>query len=130
MASLVREKATGQYELAWKSLNPFHQRVASRADYVQCENQTVFPGVLKHIVVVRVKDEPVVIAGETHSVASKAVTLRVSVASPGIRKPVVVTDTYHAVPVRGHWTWLLTRENFAQYKAGLCPGVTPRTPKV
>jgi hypothetical protein len=130
MAALIREKATGQYELAWKSLNPFHQRVAPRTDYIQCENQTVFPGVLKRVEVLRVKDEPVVIAGETHSVASTAVTIRVSVASPGIRKPVVVTDTYHAVPVHGHWTWLLTPQNFAKYKAGRCPGAPPRTPKV
>jgi hypothetical protein len=130
MAALIREKATGQYELAWKSLNPLHQRVASRTDYIQCENQTVFPGVLKRVEVIGVKDDPVVIAGETDSVAAKAVTLRVSVNSPGIRKPVVVTDTYHAVPVHGRWTWLLTRENFAEYKAGRCPGAPPRTPKV
>jgi hypothetical protein len=122
MSSLIRQKATGQYDLAWKSLHPLHQQVAPEKVYVKCENQTVFPGRLIKIAVVKVKDEPVRIAGERASVASKAVTLRVSVNSPGIPKPVVVTDTYHAIAVDGHWTWILTAENFAEYKAGHCPG--------
>ncbi len=40
------------------------------------------------------------IAGEKKSVPSKAVTLKVAVNSPGIPKPVVVKDTYHAVAGR------------------------------
>ncbi|MBA3718126.1 MAG: hypothetical protein H0W87_07875, partial [Actinobacteria bacterium] len=118
MSSLIRQKATGQYDLAWKSLHPLHQQVAPEKTYVHCENQTVFPGRLIKVSVVRVKDEPVRIAGEKKSVASKAVTLRVSVNSPGIPKPVVVKDTYHAIAVDGHWTWILTADNFAEYKAG------------
>ena len=128
MSSLIRQKATGQYDLAWKSLHPLHQEVAPEKIYVRCENLTVFPGHLIKVSVVRVKNEPVLIAGEKDSVASKAVTLRVSVNSPGIPRPVVVTDTYHAVAVDGHWTWILTKDNFAQYKAGRCPGTnTPTT---
>jgi hypothetical protein len=128
MSALVREKATGQYELAWNSLHPLHQKVAPKSVYVHCENLTVFPGHLVKVSVLRVKDEPVQIAGEKESVASKAVTLKVSVNSPGIPKPVVVKDTYHAIAVDGHWTWILTRQNFAEYKAGMCPGTdTPTT---
>jgi hypothetical protein len=128
MSSLIREKATGQYDLAWQSLHPMHQEVAPEKVYVRCENLTVFPGHLVKVSVVRVIDEPVVIAGAKESVPSKAVTLKVSVNSPGIPRPVVVKDTYHAVAVDGHWTWLLTKENFAQYKAGTCPGTeTPET---
>ena len=128
MSSLIREKATGQYDLAWKSLHPLHQEVAPEKVYVRCENLTVFPGRLIKVSVVRVIDEPVQIAGEKDSVPSKAVTLKVSVNSPGIPKPVVVTDTYHAVSVDGRWTWILTKDNFAQYKAGTCPGTeTPTT---
>lgn len=129
MTSLIREKATGEYQLAWKSLHPFHQRIAPRAEYIRCENQTAFPGTLLKVSVVRVKDEPVLIAGESHTVDSKAVTIRVSVRSPGVPQPVVVTDTYHAIPVERHWTWILTSSNFAEYKAGHCPGSVPQTPK-
>jgi hypothetical protein len=125
MTSLIREKATGEYGLAWKSLHPLHQRIAPRAKYLACENKTAFPGILRNVSVVRVKDEPVLIAGQDHTVASKAVTIRVSVDSPGISKPVVVTDTYHAIAVDGHWTWILTRKNFADYRAGHCPGLVP-----
>jgi hypothetical protein len=128
MTSLIREKATGQYDLAWKSLHPLHQEVAPEKVYIRCENLTVFPGRLVKVSVVQVKDEPVLIAGEKDSVASKAVTIKVKVNSPGIPKPVVVKDTYHAVAVDGHWTWILTKDNFAQYKAGRCPGTdTPTT---
>ena len=129
MSSLIRQKATGQYDLAWKSLHPLHQRVAPEKIYVRCENLTVFPGRLIKVSVMRVKDEPVRIAGEKESVASKAVTLRVEVNSPGIPKPVVVTDTYHAIAVDGRWTWILTKENFAEYKAGHCPGTNTPTTK-
>jgi hypothetical protein len=122
MSSLIRQKATGQYDLAWKSLHPLHQQVAPEKVYVHCENQTVFPGRLIKVDVLNVKDEPVLIAGQHSTVESKAVTLRVSVNSPGIPKPVVVKDTYHAVAVDGHWTWILTAENFGEYKAGHCPG--------
>jgi hypothetical protein len=128
MTSLIREKATGQYDLAWKSLHPLHQEVAPEKVYIRCENLTVFPGRLIKVSVVGVKDEPVLIAGEKDSVPSKAVTIKVAVNSPGIPKPVVVKDTYHAVKVEGHWTWILTKDNFAQYKAGHCPGTdTPTT---
>jgi hypothetical protein len=128
MSSLIRQKATGQYDLAWKSLHPTHQEVAPEKVYVRCENLTVFPGHLTKVSVVQVRDEPVLIAGEKKSVPSKAVTLKVAVNSPGIPKPVVVKDTYHAVEVDGHWTWLLTKGNFAEYKAGKCPGTdTPTT---
>ena len=128
MTSLIRQKATGQYDLAWKSLHPLHQQVAPEKIYIRCENLTVFPGRLIKVSVVRVKDEPVLIAGEKDSVASKAVTIKVEVNSPGIPKPVVVKDTYHAIAVDGHWTWILTKDNFAQYKAGRCPGTdTPTT---
>jgi hypothetical protein len=128
-SSLIREKATGQYDLVWKSLHPLHQRIAPEGVYVKCENRTVFPGRLVKVSVVRVKDEPVQIAGEKQSVESKAVTLRVSVDSPGIARPVVVTGTYHAIAVEGRWTWILTRENFVQYKAGRCPGAAPLSTK-
>jgi len=129
MTSLIRQKATGEYDLAWKSLHPLHQEVAPQKVYVRCENLTVFPGRLVKVSVVRIKNEPVLIAGEKDSVASKAVTLRVSVDSPGIPRPVTVKDTYHVIPVDGHWTWILTKENFLEYKAGVCPGTATPTTK-
>jgi len=129
MTSLIREKATGQYGLAWKSLHPFHQRIAPRGEYVHCENLTAFPGRLLKVSVVRVQSEPVLIAGEQRTVSSKAVTIRVSVDYPGIDKPVTLTDIYHAVAVAGHWTWILTPGNFDQYRSGHCPGAAPVTPK-
>jgi len=127
VSSVVRQKATGQYELAWRSLHPLHQKVAPEKVYVHCENLTVFPGHLIKISIVGVKDEPVLIAGEKDTVPSKAVTFKVYVNSPGIPKPVVVKETYHTIPVDGHWTWILTKDSFSQYKAGICPGTNSST---
>ena len=64
MSSLIRQKATGQYDLAWRSLHPLHQQIAPEKVYVRCENLTVFPGRLIKVSVLRVWDEEDPIRGE------------------------------------------------------------------
>ena len=29
--------------------------------------------------------------------------------------------TFHAIRVRGHWSWILSPEQYADYSAGTCP---------
>jgi hypothetical protein len=128
MARLVVQKALGRYQAAWKTLHPFHQQVAARTEYVDCERLTPFPGLLKSVKVTRVFDDPVSIAGMTAPVPSKGVTVRVAVWTP-ITTTVVVTHTFHAVAANGRWTWILTPERFEAYAAGACPTlVTSATP--
>jgi hypothetical protein len=128
LREVVRERATGEYGRAWDALHPSHKLAVSRRRYVLCELLTPLPGRLESIRVLGVKDEPVVIAGQHDSTPSKAVTLRVSVQVPFFTKRVKVTTTSHAVAVHGHWTWLLTRDNFETYRAKGCPGTTPQQP--
>ena len=44
MAGIVEQKITNQYDLAWQSLYPPHQRVASLDAYVGCESLTPAAG--------------------------------------------------------------------------------------
>jgi hypothetical protein len=129
MVRLIAQKALGRYEAAWKTLHPLHRQVASRAEYVDCERLTPFPGLLKRVKVTRVFDDPVVLAGMTAPVPSKGVTVRVAVWTPILSMPVVVTHTFHAVAVNGRWTWILTPERFEDYASDTCPAlVAPATP--
>jgi hypothetical protein len=123
MARLVAQKALGRYEAAWKTLHPFHKVVAARAEYVDCERLTPFPGLLKSIKVTRVFDEPVLIAGMTVRVPSKGITVRAAVWTPVLSMPIVVTHTFHAVRANGKWTWILTPERFESYAADTCPAL-------
>jgi hypothetical protein len=128
MARLVVQKALGRYDAAWKTLHPFHKQVAARAEYVDCELLTPFPGLLKRVKVTRVFDDPVVLAGMTVPVPSKGVTVRATVWTPVLSMPIVVTHTFHAVVANGKWTWILTPERFEAYAADACPAlVAPAT---
>jgi hypothetical protein len=119
MTNLVEQIAGNDYAGAWQTLHPAHQRVATRAAYVDCESQSPIPGKLASVQVIDVRDERVRIAGSPTMSDGKAVRLRVSIAGAG--EPVVLTHTGHAVAVGGHWTWILPPERFAEYEAGRCP---------
>jgi hypothetical protein len=128
MARLVVQKALGRYDAAWKRLHPLHKQVATRAEYVDCERLTPFPGLLKSVKVTRVFDDPVLIAGTTVPVPSKGVTVRAAIWTP-ITSTVVVTHTFHSVRANGGWTWILTPERFEAYAADTCPAlVAPASP--
>jgi hypothetical protein len=70
--------------------------------------------------VLDVSDKQVRVAGETGTVAGKAVRLELSIAGSG-PDPIVVAHASHAVAVAGQWTWILPPERFAAYRAGRCP---------
>lgn len=121
VAQLVREIAANDYAGAWTTLHPAHQRVASLDAYVACEGMSPIPGKLTSVRVLGVTDKQVSVAGENGAVTAKAVRVRLAIAGAG-PDPVVLTHTSHAVAVAGHWTWILPRERFAEYRAGRCPG--------
>jgi hypothetical protein len=122
MTTIVKEKLTNQYELAWQSLYPAHQRVASLEAYVECESLTPPAGALIAIKVVRVFDERIALAGIKRKLMTRAVRVRVVVASPVFTLyPVTITQTFHAIAVRGQWKWILSADQYAYYSAGSCP---------
>ena len=122
MTTVVRQKLASEYDLAWQSLYPSHQRVATLEAYVGCESLVPRPGTLVAVKVLRVFDERISVAGGARKLKTRAVRVRVAVASPEFPLfPVTIVNTFHAIAVDGRWTWILSRDQYAYYSAGTCP---------
>jgi hypothetical protein len=120
MTRLVRAVAAGNYAKAWQSLYPAHQRVAPRSAYVACERQDHVLGSVAELVVVRVVDERVGIAGETGKSEGASITLRLRMRSPA-GEASNITGTFHAVAVHRAWTWILPPDRYEAYREKRCP---------
>src|SRR5262249_7763588 len=92
MTDVVKQKLATQYDLAWQSLYPPHQRVASLDAYVACEGLTPDAGTVVGVKVLRVFDEKIAVAGAKRKLMTRAVKMRVVVASPVFTSfPVTIT---------------------------------------
>jgi hypothetical protein len=122
MTGVVKQKLASEYDLAWQSLYPGHQRVAPLEAYVGCESMTADAGELVAIKVLRVFDERIRVAGERRTTMTRAVRVRVTIASPIFTPfPVTITQTFHAIAVDGRWTWILSQYQYSYYSQGSCP---------
>jgi hypothetical protein len=122
MVSVVKQKLANDYGLAWQTLYPAHQRVAAREAYVSCESLTPTAGTLVSVKIVRTFGESIRIAGQSHKLKTRAVRVRVAVASPEFTLfPVAIVQTFHAIAVNGQWKWILSSDQYAYYSAGTCP---------
>jgi hypothetical protein len=122
MTAVVKQKLANQYEDAWQSLYPAHQRVASLEAYVACESLTPDAGTLVSIQAMRVFDERIQVAGARRKVQTRAVRMRVVVDSPLFPQfPVVIVQTFHAIAVGGQWKWILSTDQYDYYSNGECP---------
>lgn len=122
MTTIVKEKLANEFDLAWQSLYPAHQRVASLDAYVACESLTEPAGTLVGVKVLRVFDERIAVAGVARKLLTRAVRVRVAVASPTFPLyPVRIVQTFHAIAVQGQWKWILSRDQYAYYSDGSCP---------
>jgi hypothetical protein len=65
--------------------------------------------------------------GDGTLVQSEAVTIRVAI-DGGAVGTAVVTDTVHAISVRGTWRWILPAWRADLYRAGRCPDGTLASP--
>jgi hypothetical protein len=119
MTGLLRQIARNDYERAWTTLHPSHQRIVTRAEYVRCEAQSPIPGRLDSVKVLNVSDKPVRLAGQAEMVAGKSIRVRLTFS--GLAEPLVVMHTGHAVAVGDRWTWVLPPARFAEYETGRCP---------
>ena len=119
----THEKLAGRYANAWASLYPSHKLVAPRDLYVRCEARMPFPGKIVSIRALSKWREPVSIAGLARKIPGEAVRIRAIVRTPMLTAPITVTHTFHAVPVEGHWTWILSPSRFRLYSGGGCPSI-------
>jgi hypothetical protein len=122
MTAVVKQKLRSDYAAAWQTLYPPHQRVATLDAYVGCESLVASAGTLLGVRVLHSFDERIRIAGRKGKLLTRAVKIRVSVASPLYTAwPVSITQTFHAIAVDGHWRWILSPDQYAYYSAGACP---------
>jgi hypothetical protein len=122
MKEVVTQKLASEYELAWQSLYPRHQQVASIEAYVACESLVPEAGTLLAIKVLRTYDERIRVAGLPRKLKTRAVRVRIAVDSPVFTLfPVTITQTFHAVALDGQWKWILSPYQYAYYRAGGCP---------
>ena len=82
MTAVVKQKLANEYGLAWQSLYPPHQRVASQEAYVGCESLQPAAGALAGIKVLRTFDERIRVAGVQRKLMTRAVRVHVAVALP------------------------------------------------
>lgn len=119
----IERSVKGQYGRLWESLHPAHKQIAARSMWSRCEAEENDDAgyELTGVEILEMYDEPVQIPGQSGEVNSKAVTVKVSVSHPLLEGPVSVTETVHAVPVEGQWTWILKPGDFEAYVKGDCP---------
>jgi hypothetical protein len=117
----IEEKLRGDWDRAWRSLYPLHQRIATRDAFVRCEARTPFSAPLQALRVVDVRDAGVHVPGRPRPVPGVAVDVVVELRWYGPRDPIVFRHTFHLVPVRGRWAWLLSRSRYRLYERHACP---------
>ncbi|HEY3182297.1 MAG TPA: hypothetical protein VGJ77_05620 [Gaiellaceae bacterium] len=116
---VVRLIVQNRYGEAWGALHPADRRVASRAEYVGCENRSRFTATFVRARVAHVADEAVGL-GDGRFVKSKAVDVLITLVEDGVA-PFVVRHTMHVVPSGAKWTWILPSWRYVDFRANRCP---------
>lgn len=120
LTSVVTDIAANDYAHAWLSLYPLHQRAAPLDEYVACELNSPIPGQLDDIVVLRSVRTSVPVPGVARRVRGAAVTFRIRISQPLLAASVDVRATFHAVPFRGRWRWILPAARYQMYRDNDC----------
>lgn len=125
LLSTIEDKVEGDWDKAWRSLYPAHQRIAPHDVFVRCETDTPFPAAFDSARVVGTHAAAVHVPGLRQAVPGVAIELEVRLDWYGPRDPIVFRHTFHLVRVGGHWKWLLSPSRYRLYAQGAC-GTDPR----
>ena len=120
LRGVVRQIASNDFGGAWEKLHPTQQRVATREDYVNCEQLTPAPGHVDWIKFLGRKEERITVAGEKGTVPSEAVKFRLKLFEPVLQKSDFWKFTVHAVAVDGQWRWILPPAVYEKYRTRAC----------
>jgi hypothetical protein len=115
----IRYKTDGKWGLAWQTLYPAHKFVASRSEYVSCEESTPWAAPVTQFDLVGTRRASFRIPGGG-IVDGAAVAVRLTFRMAGSRDPMSFVHTFHLVPVNGRWTWLLSPQRYALYRHDGC----------
>jgi hypothetical protein len=116
----IEDKIDGDWGRAWVSLYPLHQRIAPRDAFIRCESATPFPARMESLHVLDVRAAAVRVPGLRHALPGVAIGVKVELAWYGPRDPIVFRHTFHLIPVRRRWTWLLSPSRHRLYERGAC----------
>jgi hypothetical protein len=105
----------GDYGTVWDSLHPRHQRLVTRREYEECRRGIDVEGTIESVLILDVRDEPLVIYGLRPRTPSKAVKVRVTTDESEY------TASYHVVRVGDRWRWVLTDRAARGFARSDCP---------
>jgi hypothetical protein len=120
--ALVRQLDRGDSGAAWDALHPLHQDTITRTRYVSCERRDPIEGDVTRVQVTGVEDERWTIPGQDAETDSKAVSLRLTLETPGAAGPQPFDLTVHLFDVDGRWAWVIGPVDYESYVSGACPG--------
>ena len=87
-----------------------------------CESLTPTAGTLIGIKVLRTFNERIRVAGAQRKLMTRAVRVRVMIASPIYTPfPVAIEQTFHTIAVKGQWKWILERGRVRVLQRGNVP---------
>ena len=122
---ILREEIHGQWARQWSELNPGHQRLITRAQYVACSREmgTNIATGNEVFRVLDVRNDPIHVEDiRQRSSELVTVTFRQRGAASGL------TYRIHAVAVGGHWTWILGERFLTEIAHGRCLDGSPLVP--
>ncbi len=120
MVTVVSEVVHNDYTHAWLTLNPDHQAVAPRSEYVKCERMNPIKMALNKVEVISVANRWFAMPGHDQPVHGKELKLRITLADPQTEARARSTHVFHAVAVGSHWTWVLPASAYELYSSDSC----------
>ena len=121
MTGVVKQKLANQYDLAWQSLYPAHQRIASLRRLCRVREPHGARGPARRDQGDAHLRRAIRIAGASRKVMTRAIRMRVVVAVPQFPFPIIIDQTFHAIAVAGQWKWILSADQYAYYSEESCP---------
>ena len=113
--TLLEQEYFGDYNAAWDSLHPRHQRLVTREEYEECRRGIDVRGTIESVVVLDVRDEPLTVFGLPARTPSKRVEVRV------VTDETEYTAAYHVVRVADQWRWVLSDRAARGFERTDCP---------
>jgi hypothetical protein len=112
---VIEQEYVGDYEGAWDTLHPRHQRLVSRSEYEECRRGIDVLGTLQSAQILDVTDERLNIYGLRPNTPSKAARIRITTDESEF------TATYHVVRVQDQWRWVLSDRAARGFARTDCP---------
>lgn len=120
MTAVVSSVVRNDYRSAWATLNPEHQRVAPKREYVRCERLNPIKVALSAVRILSVNDRWFAMPGREKPVHGKEIRVRLTLANPKTEERAQSFHVFHAVRVGSHWTWILPQSAYDVYRTNSC----------